>query len=45
MLIGKMNTDQKETNRETIRDQKKMLTKILKCLGNLEANAKRLAKD
>jgi hypothetical protein len=45
MLIGKMNFDRKETSREAIRDHKKMLTEILRRLGNLEANAKRLVED
>jgi hypothetical protein len=45
MLIGKMNTDWKETHREAIRDHKKVLTKILSRLSNLKAIAKRLDKD
>jgi hypothetical protein len=45
MLIGKMYADQKETNREDIRDHKKVLTKILSRLSNLEASAKSLAED
>jgi hypothetical protein len=45
MLIGKMNADRKETNREAIRDHKKVLTEILSRLSNLEASAKRLAED
>jgi hypothetical protein len=45
MLIGKMNANWKETNREAIRDHKKVLTEILSHLSNLEASAKRLAED
>jgi hypothetical protein len=45
MLIGNMNVDQKETNKETTRDHKKVLLEILKYLINMEANAKRLAED
>jgi hypothetical protein len=44
-LIGKMNDDRKETNSEAIRDHKKVLTKILIRLSNLDASAKRLAED
>ena len=40
-----MNIDQKETSRETIKDHKKVLMKIMKRLSNLEASAKRLEKD
>jgi hypothetical protein len=45
MLIGKMNTDRKETSRETIKDHKKVLMKIMRSLNNLEVSGKRLAED
>jgi len=45
MLIGKMNTDRKETSREAIKDHQKVLKEILSRLSHLEASAKRLAED
>ena len=45
MLIGKMSANRKETNKEAIRDHKKVLTEILSHLSNLEASAKRLDED
>ena len=40
-----MSVDQKETNKEAIRDQKKVLTEILSRLSNLEASSQRLDED
>jgi hypothetical protein len=45
ILIGKMNTERKETSKEAIRDHKKVLIEILSHLSNLEASAKRLVED
>jgi hypothetical protein len=45
MLIGKMNADRKESSGEAIWDHKKVLTKILNHLNNLEASTKRLVED
>jgi hypothetical protein len=45
MLISKLRADRNETSRVENRGHKKELTEILSRLSNLEASARRIAKD